>query len=225
MAAPWSFVVLDWLVRIVAYGATSCGNAWPTRCGAISPCGRCVPVLFFTAAGNVLPTYVLPGYPPRAARRCCFGPVASGEGEAKLDRAENARWRSVFSLAVGFPTLLVTQQQRIDHGFAQRALVRVYDAERTDPLQRLVYLNDEPVSAEFYTNGKAEKIRDFAVLATYLTDATSDFFVIREGDLAQLPPPDRARLAPLADFGKYRLFREAPRDANFEAVPREVSPR
>jgi hypothetical protein len=64
-----------------------------------------------------------------------------------------------------------------------------------------------------------------AVVLTLFPDAPSDFFAMRNGDLAQLAPLDRSHLAPLADFGKFRLYREAPREANLEEVPREGSTR
>ena len=94
--------------------------------------------------------------------------------------------------------------------FAQRALVRAYEAQRTDPRAQLVYVGDEPASAEFYTGGKARRVAHLALLAPYFADAHRDFFAVRADDIARHPAADRARLLQVADFGRFLLFTEAP---------------
>ena len=86
--------------------------------------------------------------------------------------------------------------------------------------ERLFYLAQQPVSAQFYSGGKATKLADVSALAPYLEDAPRDFLAVRERDMARLPAPIQARLAPLGSFGEYRLFRELPRtSADGTAAP------
>ena len=84
-------------------------------------------------------------------------------------------------------------------------------AQRGSAAERLIYVGQRPVSAEFYARGKLLKLADVAALAPYLDDGIADFIVLRARDVADLPEATRARLAPLGEFGEYRLFREARR--------------
>jgi hypothetical protein len=89
--------------------------------------------------------------------------------------------------------------------------VRAFEAQRHDPGERLVYLGDLPVSADFYTGGKARRATDGATLASYLADAPRDFFAIRERDADRLSPAQRTQLAAMGRFGEFDLYREVPR--------------
>ena len=215
-AAPWSIVAIDWLVRAAVAPRQILRDRLADPLFGYVLVWTLAPVLFFTAAGNVLPTYVLPGLPAFALLVGVFGPAARGETRT-IDRAEKRALAACIIMMVVFVGVLVAGHGKIDREFAQRMLVRSYEAQRTDPGQRLVYLGDEPVSAEFYSNGKAHRVSDAAALAPYLADAPADFFAMRDDDLSRLPPADRARLSPLAEYGKFRLLREA----NSPAVRRE----
>ena len=201
--------------------ATACARGLPIRCSAYALCWALSPLVFFTASGNVLITYVLPGLPAFALVLGLFGPVASEARRTARPRGEARRSRRAASCAVALVAALVTQHARIDREFAQRALVRAYEAARADPRARLVYVGDEPVSAEFYTQGKAERVAHPAALAPYFADAHRDFFAVRDDDFAQFPAADRARMLPVATFGKFQLFAEAPPPAPAsEPLPR-----
>ena len=104
---------------------------------------------------------------------------------------------------------IVSQHRRFEHVLSHKALVRLYESERVDSGARLVYVAQAPISAEFYSKGKAIKVRGAAALTAYVDDATADFIVVHGADLSTLPAEIRARLAPLGEFGEYRLLREA----------------
>ena len=207
-AVPWSIVAIDWLVRLVAVPRDRLRARLADPLFRYVLCWAASPLVFFTASGNVLITYVLPGLPAFALVLGLFGPVAS-DATRTLDRAEKRAFAACGVLAVAFVAALVTQHARIDREFAQRALVRAYEAQRADPRARLVYVGDMPVSAEFYTGGKALRVAHLASLAPYFTDAHRDYFAVRDDDFAQYPAADRARLVPVATFGRFRLFTEA----------------
>jgi hypothetical protein len=90
------------------------------------------------------------------------------------------------------------------------ALARTFASARTGSDQRLVYMAQEPVSAQFYSHGTATRVDDVAALGPYLADPPADFYVLRERDVVTLPAGVRGRLAPIGAFGEYRLFRELP---------------
>jgi 4-amino-4-deoxy-L-arabinose transferase-like glycosyltransferase len=216
-AAPWSIVAIDWMVRVVSAPREQARARLADPLLRYVLCWALSPLVFFTASGNVLITYVLPGLPAFALVLGLFGPVAS-EATRTLDRAEKRAFAACGVLAVALVAALVTQHARIDREFAQRALVRAYEAQRADPQARLVYVGDEPVSAEFYTHGKAERVAHPAALAPYFADAHRDFFAVRDDDFARFAAADRARLLPVATFGKFRLFTEAPPPAPGSAL-------
>ena len=167
-------------------------------------------MLFFTVSGNVLPTYVLPGLPAFA--------LLLGElwRPAEADRRTlRPAVRVVIGAALVVPVVMVaaivTQRHRFEYDLSHKALVETYAARRGSPAERLIYVGQRPVSAEFYARGRLVKVADTAALAPYLDDAIPDFLVFRAKDLDAVPATTRARLAPLGEFGEYRLFRELPR--------------
>jgi len=84
------------------------------------------------------------------------------------------------------------------------------DAARGDASAALIYVGDPPMSAEFYAHGAPRHVADVAALRPLLAGATRAFFAVRAREAAQLPPDIEAHLAPVGDFGDYRLFRKRP---------------
>lgn len=207
-ALPWSIVALDWAVRCVrtpravlrARGADPFWRyllAWSVA-----------PMLFFTLARNVLPSYVLPGL-PAFALLVSFGPFA-GARPRTLDRAERRALVASMTLACAFAGAVIALHDRVDREFAQRALVRAFVAQRGDSDARLLYFGDAPVSAEFYSAGRAQHAGDVPALDAYLADPRLDFVAIRDSDAVRLPGEQRTRLAAVGRFGEFDLYREVP---------------
>ena len=121
----------------------------------------------------------------------------------------------MFACGIGllavFMTLIVSQRQRFDVDLSHRALVRTYLTTRTSEADRLVFVGQRPISAEFYARGKATKVEDRRALATYRASPEADFFAVREADLRNWSDADRAGLVDLGKFGEYRLLRETAR--------------
>ena len=114
-------------------------------------------------------------------------------------------------LLLVFAGVLVTQRQRFDVDLSHRALVRMYEATRANEGDRLVYVGQRPISAEFYAGGKAVKVDNANALAVYRASPNADFFAVREGDLRAWSEADRAGLVDLGAYGQYRLLRETSR--------------
>ena len=206
-ALPWSVTALAWLgraamrqrgdlVRLVADPWLLYLVLWATT-----------PMLFFSASGNVLATYVLPGLPAFALLVGeLWRPAAAGA--ATLRPAVRAVLVACLVLPLAFAAGIVALNHRFETELSHRALVRTVAAHRSSAGERLIYVGQRPVSAEFYARGKLLKLADVGALAPYLDDATADFIVLRARDLAELPDATRARLVPLGEFGEYQLFRE-----------------
>ncbi len=209
-ALPWSPAAVGWLARTVARRRDDAHRLVRDPWCAYLLLWAIAPMLFFTGSGNVLPTYVLPGMPAFTLLLCEFWRpnAADARGVRFAVRVMIACGAAVIAVFVG---VLVSQSRHFDVDLSHRALVRTYLAMRTSDADRLVYVGQRPISAEFYAGGKAVKVDDVKALAVYRASPEADFFAVREGDLAAWSEADRAGLVPLGNFGEYRLLRESPR--------------
>jgi 4-amino-4-deoxy-L-arabinose transferase-like glycosyltransferase len=209
-ALPWSVTALAWVGRAAVRRRADLSRLLADPWLVYLLLWTTTPMLFFTVSGNVLATYVLPGVPAFALLLAdVWRPVAAGE--SALRPGVRTVVVACLVLALGFVAGIVALNHRFETELSHRALVRTVDAQRGGASGRLIYVGQRPVSAEFYARGKLLKLADVAALAPFLDDDAADFIVLRARDLADLPEATRARLAPLGEFGEYRLFREAPR--------------
>lgn len=160
------------------------------------------PPVFFTSAGNILFTYVLPGLPAFALL------VAEAWREAGSGR----RWDAALKLSglwlpVGFVVAVTLAGPRIWAMHSQKALIAAYTAARESDAQRLVYLGETPQSAEFYARGRVSNAATPAELDRVLSERRGEFCALTPEQLAALPEI-RARLAPLGQYGRYTLLQE-----------------
>jgi len=159
--------------------------------------------VFFTFAGNILITYVLPGLPAFALL------VAEAWSTGGDERGRGASTK-LWSLAM--PVLLVLALvfvlPRFAPQYSHKALVAQYKVLRASDAERLVYVKDAPESAEFYANGKIVTLKSMADLDPYLGDPRRDFYALTQqqfderSDLA-------GRLTVVGRYGRYLLLVEA----------------
>jgi len=214
-ALPWSVGALSWLVRAA--------TRQPDQARALVADPWCAyllfwavtPMVFFTPAGNILVTYVLPGLPAFALLVGDAWRPGGADLRASDTRELRPAVRWALAAGVAVPAVLVAAivflHGRLEAERSQKSLVHAFLERRADTASRLVYFPQRPHSAEFYSGGKAVKAADAAALQRYLDDATADFFAVREQDFDRLPEADRARLERVGTYGEYRLLREAPR--------------
>ncbi|MEO8739185.1 MAG: glycosyltransferase family 39 protein [Casimicrobiaceae bacterium] len=220
VALPWSAVALAWLARAAITRRSDLRALAADSWSAYFLLWAVTPMAFFTVSGNVLPTYVLPGLPALALLVGDRWRPSTTAAATALGTPVRTALVTGAVLCIGLFAATIFLHQRAETELSHKALLRVYTAARIDGTGRLLYLMQQPVSAQFYSGGKAIKLADVAALAPYLDDAPRDFLAVRERDLARLPAPMQARLAPLGAFGEYRLFRELPRTgADGTAVP------
>jgi len=170
-ALPWSIIIAYTFVR---------ENKWKSALGSMSPIQAYLllwtltPLVFFTFAGNILPTYVLPGMPALAL---LLGESFSGRGSSLA----NAGWHvpGLIGLAViaGFAENSAVNSQRdvID-----------YHIENS-PSSELYYYPKRPYSASFYSNGEARLLRSDADLSKFITVENDDVVAIRLRQIDKLP--------------------------------------
>lgn len=133
------------------------------------------PLVFFTAARNILEAYVLPGLPAFALLTVLL----------VLAAVRHSPWLSrvwVLGLVapvlwVGWLTLSDLPEQR-----SQRALLRLWPANTA-----LVYLGARPLSANFYSQGKAQVAQSPAAVQQWLTSREPVTLVVQDTLLPQLP--------------------------------------
>jgi len=215
-ALPWSVGALAWLVRAALRRRDRVRSHVNDPWRAYLLLWAVTPMLFFTPAGNILVTYVLPGLPAFALLLGeLWRPDRGAPGVEHRDRELRPAVRLAVAGAIALPVALVAAivvlHARLETERSQKALVRAFEQGRAEEKSRLVYFPQRPHSAEFYSRGKARKAPDVAALRSFFDDATPDFFVMREQDLAALPDAVRARLRGVGVYGEYQLLREGPR--------------
>jgi len=215
-ALPWSVGALGWLIRVTARERDRLRSLVTDPWRAYLLLWTVTPMLFFTTAGNVLATYVLPGLPSFALLlgdiwRPDGGSPEVAPGGAKVRPGVRPVLVAAILLPVGFAAAIVVLHARLESERSQKALVRDFEKVRTNPESHLVYFPLRPPSAEFYSGGKAQRAPDAPALRRFFVDATPDFFAVRERDLAAMSAADQARLQRVRAYGEYQLLREAPR--------------
>jgi 4-amino-4-deoxy-L-arabinose transferase-like glycosyltransferase len=188
---PKGMIWLYGLAAALPWSVPALLGAWRLWCARLRPeisylaCWALTPLIFFTLAGNILYTYVLPGLPavaillalglknpPGAARIAVVTAVISGVLLA------GALW------ALGAGKLRTP---------SDKALIRAAQPSESQPLH---YLQPPPASAWFYAQGRGIRYG-----ATPSPDAQ---MLVVDG---VLPPALAAELAPVGRFGKKTLYR------------------
>ncbi|HEY1458970.1 MAG TPA: glycosyltransferase family 39 protein [Casimicrobiaceae bacterium] len=156
--------------------------------------------MFFTPAGNILPTYVLPSLPAFA--------LLVGEAWSRVVQAGREPAATRYNALV-MPVVMVLAVlfalPRIAPAYSHKALVAEYLSRRQGPAQELVYLGAPPLSAEFYASGKIRSVASATELDALVRAGKSDFFVLTDAQLAATPVW-RDLLAPIARSGRYQLL-------------------
>lgn len=157
------------------------------------------PLVFFTFAGNILWTYVLPALPPLAL-------LAAGSLSRQPDLLRVNRllsWGMGLSalLFAGFVAGLNLKPAQDWH--TTRQLVAHYDALHTGD-GALFFYPERPYSAAFYSQGRAEQVAQAADLLQRVTQPSS-FLAVKTTSWATLPAPVQAQAHVLARHGDYTL--------------------
>jgi 4-amino-4-deoxy-L-arabinose transferase-like glycosyltransferase len=167
------------------------------------------PMVFFTLAGNILWTYVLPGLPAFAllmARRIVPPP---GSATSSTDRRPlKGFWIPAGCLVPVVFALLIAVWHFVPYKDSQKYLVDSFRTLRSSQRSHLVYLFDRPFSAEFYSTSTALEASSVDEFKVFFQDSVQDFFAVSKVHLLQIPPAYASRLSTVGSYDNFVLFRE-----------------
>ena len=155
------------------------------------------PLLLFTLAGNILPTYILPGLPAFAILMACW-----------LQRRSVA----FVALGLGVPLLVAATMttdlpELIDQN-SQKGLITYQ--QQSMPGTPLYFYPEAPYSARFYSGGTTTSLRDGEAFAAFLDSDESAAIAIRNTRLPQERDLVLQCLEPVRRFAAYSLFSKPP---------------
>lgn len=158
------------------------------------------PLLFFTAARNIIWTYVLPGLPALALLGAQWLMKAPDPARRRLVAS------GLFISLAGWVIFAVNLEAsgRTDQRSA-KALVAAYEAHRRSA-EPLIYVGVRPHSAAFYSAGRAKRAESAAQLSTLLPPEGA-FVAIWSEEAATLRIVPGVRADTIGRFGGHELVR------------------
>jgi 4-amino-4-deoxy-L-arabinose transferase-like glycosyltransferase len=167
------------------------------------------PMIFFTLAGNILWTYVLPGLPAFALLTASrIAPLQASARSSGDPRPLGAFWISAGCLVPATFALLVAIWHFVPYKNSQIDLVAAFRCQRSSQHSHLVYLFNRPYSAEFYSASKAIEASSLGEFESFFQDSVQDFFAVSKVHLFQVPLDYTSRLATVGSYDNFILFRE-----------------
>jgi hypothetical protein len=162
---------------------------------ALTPC------IFFTAAGNILWTYVLPGLPALAL---LVGGWTASRRRARL--TEGVLTTGIAAMAIGLIAFVVSGS--VNDRFTNRSakdVLLAYQAH-ADEGESLYFLGKVPFSASFYSAGQARALASLSDLASTTNDKGA-WVVVDLRTWATLSPAQREGLSVVTEKGQRMLLR------------------
>lgn len=163
------------------------------------------PAVFFTLAGNILWTYVLPALPALALLGADW--LTRRPDQRRVNRLLTLGLALTVLLLAGFVGALNSRQAQ-DWHTTRNLVAHAAALNGADPSARqrdLIFYPERPYSAAFYSRGRAGQISRASDLLPRLT-AQPAFLAIRTSAVPALPPELQARLQWQARHGEYTLF-------------------
>jgi len=158
------------------------------------------PAVFFTAASNILWTYLLPGAPGLAL--WAAGWLAQQQNRATVERLLFAGVMFTLLATLAFIlSLPVTGRNELK---SAKALVSDYQSCRSAD-EALVFIGKPPYSGAFYSQGKAQYTVQMASLALRIKQETV-FIAIPKTAIKDIPPSILEQLTPVSQRGGFDLF-------------------
>ena len=177
---PWTFFGLALLAKPVRLFAAAKGLGGGA--GMYLLLWALSPMILFTPAANILPSYVLPSI-PAAAILVVLLCSAVWQGGRILRLATAATLVATLAVYLGLAGLAYFAPMRIS---ANTELALVAKARALEPQMPIIYWGARAFSGEFYSNGRAQSTSDAAVLAGLAANTTRDAVAVLPEDLAQV---------------------------------------
>lgn len=166
------------------------------------------PMLFFSFAGNILWTYVLPGLPAFALLVAEFMGGSSSPRDEDFRPAPTLTWG-----AAGMLILVTLALTGVTLGYgpaakSQKELIAIFKSDQEEVKGSLNYLFKLPYSAEFYSQGAALLAQDLRETEALFQNDAVDYFSVRIGDLERLPDSFKNRVTNLGAINRNYLLKE-----------------
>ncbi len=202
-ALPWSpmfiMVVTMAFWRKKAKGLLAGTDGWRLFCllWMLSP------LLFFSLSANIIWTYVLPGLPG------CALLLAEWRRDGWIGWFSNDRIS--FGIGILFPALflgavLIWQVKPFQFVRTQKSLISQYLELRKGSEDKLVYLWENPYSAQFYSRGKVGELANVEEFQSAMDNPKQIFFACPKSSWADLPEAIKRRLQPVGVHNGYLLL-------------------
>ncbi len=218
-AMPWSIVVLVLAVREKRQQAKQ--NPPPQEATALDKqrawrlflwLWMLTPMVFFTLAGNILWTYVLPATPALALLTASYLRPLQAPA-AKQHTQALPRW--LIGCAMVTPLFVVSFTLASHYGHLKNSARDIIARYRIDAGQAdapLFFWMKQPHSGQFYSAGKAQLISNLEELNQLLaTPFDQPIYLISSGRANQhLPPEVRAQLICVEGLRAYCLWKKVP---------------
>jgi len=185
---PWTPFLLAPLVSRPKKILTQIKNS-PNSWGFYLLCWALSPMIFFTLATNILPTYILPGIPAVGFLVLELWLHLRTQDSAPPIPVKFFTSSMVVAILITLTTLLtlLIHPQFLAHRTQKFIIQEVY-RQRADKTQPIYYWRKRHYSAEFYSQGHIKIINDLKKLDTLVSDRHKDYIVFRKKDLHSIPP-------------------------------------
>lgn len=208
MLMPWTPFLLAPLRRwkVVFEGFRDDKSGWSSYLlvWALSP------MMLFTVASNVIPSYALTGIPAAsflAVQVWQFGYLVKG-----VPTPGSVRF---FKISLGLAVFLFTcvsffygRLNTLQPPKTQKWMVEKIEKLRGSGIGEIYCWQDRSYSIQFYTAGKALLLKDIAEFEAVLSDDSVDYFSIRTNAVETFPAEIINRLESEGVYGRYMLFSE-----------------
>lgn len=189
-------------------------------------CWSLTPLLFFTLASNILPTYVLPATLPLSMLAAELW--ASNIHARRQSRASHSRWLASSTIAATALPLVLLVALKLDPYLlahrTQKFLVSDLQHHQATHPPSLVYWKKRYYSAEFYTRGQCRHIETDQQLHQLLQNQQTDFLVVRNKHLHKLKPILSRHFHLIARYQKHELYQEnTPKADNHSPLTQHAS--
>ena len=154
-----------------------------------------IPFVFFTFAGNILYTYVLPSVPALAL--LLAKPLTSVYRPYAFVGFVVPVMIAVFGPILIYDRFVEKSQQTL-----------IADYRAYNSFSQIIYLYQRPYSAAFYSNGQARLALTDEQMLSMLAASGLDFVVVKNTRISKTPKSLLAKLEKHKEYPRYTLFRE-----------------
>ena len=221
----WILAVLPWTpfylapfrrTKTIIQGMKGAEGSWPfyLLCWATSP------MLFFTVATNIIPTYVITGVPAG-----CILAVELWSMVANRDPVPSRLAIRFFAGTSVAATAIFALGLLSFNGFiglsrkkSQKQMVADVEAMSVDSPSVLNYWPKRIYSAEFYSRGAAKAVVQPEEIAALLTNDERDFLVVRKAYQSAIPQDLLDSFTEVEEVGGDVLMLEKPQTLNAHAL-------